>query len=351
MFWPTVQGIADKVNPLGIAHYKNLIKELKHNNIIPLVTIFHWDLPQVLLDQGGFLNESIIDWFGDYARVCFENFGNDVQYWVTINEPKQVCTAGYGYGYFPPQVQSEGLLEYVCNHNLIRAHANGWHIYDKEFRPQQGGKIGIVIDSGATVPATDKPEDKEAAERRYHFEMGVYANPVFHGDYPEIVKARVAARSKLEGRQKSRLPEFTEEEKVWMKGTTDFFGLNTYSGDVARAIPEPPITDPPSKYGDQGIDDFIPDTWEDTASEFIKVVPWTIRYLLRFVKEHYNDPNIIITENGYPNGGGLNDERRISCVREYLSHIRDAMIEDKVKVFGYTLWSIIDNLEWTSGYT
>nr|XP_023022477.1 myrosinase 1-like isoform X2 [Leptinotarsa decemlineata] len=243
-------GIADKVNPLGVAYYKNLLKELKDNGIKPLVTIFHWDLPQVLLDQGGFLNDSIIDWFGDYARVCFESFGDDVQYWITINEPKQVCIGGYGYGFFPPMVKSQGLLEYECNHNVIKAHARAWHIYDEEFRSKQGGKIGITFDAPATVPATDTSGDKEAAERRYHFE----------------------------------------------------------------------------------------------------VVPWTIRYLLRFVKEYYNDPDILITENGFPDDGGLNDDGRISYIQEYLSHIRDAMIEDKVKVLGYTVWSFIDSLEWMTGY-
>ncbi|XP_023022476.2 myrosinase 1 isoform X1 [Leptinotarsa decemlineata] len=343
-------GIADKVNPLGVAYYKNLLKELKDNGIKPLVTIFHWDLPQVLLDQGGFLNDSIIDWFGDYARVCFESFGDDVQYWITINEPKQVCIGGYGYGFFPPMVKSQGLLEYECNHNVIKAHARAWHIYDKEFRSKQGGKIGITFDAPATVPASETPGDKEAAERRYHFEIGIYANPMYHGDYPEIVKTRVAERSKLEGRQKSRLPEFTDAEKVWLKGTVDFFALSTYSGNLARAIPEPPVKYPPSRDGDQGVEIFRPDTWNSTVSMNVKVVPWTIRYLLRFVKEHYNDPDILITENGFPDDGGLNDDGRISYIREYLSHIRDAMIEDKVKVLGYTVWSFIDSLEWMTGY-
>lgn len=135
-----VVGFATSVNEKGVAYYKNLIRLLKENNIIPLITLFHFDLPQVLQDQGGFFNSSVAEWFADYARICFDKFGDDVTYWLTFNEPSSYCVYGYGYGFLAPGIQWPAQGDYLCGHNLIRAHAAAWHVYDKEFRQKQGGK-------------------------------------------------------------------------------------------------------------------------------------------------------------------------------------------------------------------
>ncbi|CAH1100429.1 unnamed protein product [Psylliodes chrysocephalus] len=344
-------GRNDVVNEKGITYYKNLIKALKQNNIEPMVSMFHWDTPQALEDLGGFLNDSIADWYADYARVLYENFGDDVKYWFTFNEPKTYCNGGYGYAYDPPRIASEGLLEYVCAHNLLRAHAKAYRIYDQEFRSKQNGKMSIVLDSSWFGPATNSSEDKVAAEQAFHFELGWYANPVHYGDYPEVMKTRIAARSAAEGRNQSRLPEFTEEEKEQLKDSTDFFAVNTYTGSLVSAIPEPGITDPPSRYGDMGVNSFQPDEWESTTFGWFKYAPWGMRILLNWIKSTYGDPEIVVTENGYPDYGGLNDTRRLDYHRDYLSYTRDAMDQDGVKVFAYTAWSLMDNFEWFSGYT
>uniref|UniRef100_A0A6P7H5K5 Myrosinase 1-like n=1 Tax=Diabrotica virgifera virgifera TaxID=50390 RepID=A0A6P7H5K5_DIAVI len=115
----------DYINPLGLAYYKNLIAELKANNIEPLVTISHWDLPQVLSDVGGYYNESFPDWIRDLARVAFDEFGDDVKYWFTINEPHEVC------------IYDGAEKAYDCAANLLRAHAKIWHMYDEEYRSKQ----------------------------------------------------------------------------------------------------------------------------------------------------------------------------------------------------------------------
>lgn len=134
-------GRTDNVNEAGVQYYKNVFKELRDNGIIPMVTLYHWDLPQILQEEmGGFMNESIADLFGDYARFCFETFGEDVQWWVTINEPKQVCQVGYGAGRYAPGIKSNGVGDYVCAKNLLLAHARAWHIYDEEFREKNQGK-------------------------------------------------------------------------------------------------------------------------------------------------------------------------------------------------------------------
>lgn len=132
-------GFTHKINADGVNYYKNLISELKINNIEPLITLYHWDLPQSIQDAGGWTSERIVNWFAYYARVCFEIFGNEVKYWMTFNEAKQTCQLGYGSGIFAPGISSGGIGEYICAHHVLKAHAEVWHIYDREFRQQQNG--------------------------------------------------------------------------------------------------------------------------------------------------------------------------------------------------------------------
>lgn len=132
-------GTADYINEEGVQYYKNLISLLNASGITPLVTLYHWDLPQVLSEQKGFVNEAIAEWFADYARVCFEQFGDQVKYWLTFHDPAIICLDGYGYGRKAPGVRMEGRMDYQCGHNLLKAHAAAWHVYDKEFREKQGG--------------------------------------------------------------------------------------------------------------------------------------------------------------------------------------------------------------------
>ncbi|KAG5877877.1 hypothetical protein JTB14_028076 [Gonioctena quinquepunctata] len=163
-------GKLDKVNALGIQYYKNLLKECRDNNIEPLVTLYHWDLPQPLQDEyGGWLNQTVIDLFVDYAKLMFETFGDDVKWWVTINEPKQVCGAGYGGGTFAPGIVSPADGEYLCNKNVLIAHAKAYRLYDEQFRAKQGGKVAMVIDSTWWEPGSDSEADLDAANRIRQF--------------------------------------------------------------------------------------------------------------------------------------------------------------------------------------
>ncbi|XP_072400034.1 myrosinase 1-like [Diabrotica undecimpunctata] len=343
-------GFDDNINEAGVIYYRTLIKELKANNIIPLITIYHWDLPQNLQNYGGFLNSSIIDWFSNYSRIAFRLFGEDVKHWITFNEPQQICGAGYGIGYFPPNIQSQDLLEYQCVHNLVRAHAKAWHIYDEEFRPTQKGIISITLDTSAYMPASNKSEDIEAAERMQQFRLGIYANPIYVGDYPEIVKTRIAERSKLEGRAESRLPTFTPEEIKYINGTHDFFGLNVYTAYLVADLGyDPPVENHPSKFQDEAVNAYQPAEWESGLNDLFKVVPWSGRHLVNWIKDNYNNPGILITENGYVSKGDK-DDRRIYYIKGYLSAFRDAMEKDHVSILGYTVWSVMDNFEWISGY-
>lgn len=140
--WPRLlpTGFSNYINPLGLAYYKNLLDELERYNITPMVTIYHWDLPQKLQDIGGWSNVHIVDWFTDYAKVLFDNFADKVKYWVTFNEPMQTCLEGYGGTYRAPALNRHGIAEYLCTHNLLKAHASVYHLFNKQYKPLFGGK-------------------------------------------------------------------------------------------------------------------------------------------------------------------------------------------------------------------
>lgn len=164
-------GFINKINQAGVDYYKNLITALKTNGIEPFVTLYHWDLPQPLQDIGGWPNPLLADYFANYARLAFTLFGDQVKNWMTFNEPLQVCQGGYA-GIAAPAVVSDGIGDYLCAHTLLKAHARAYHIYDKEFRASQNGRVSIVIDTSWIEPASDSKQDKKAAERVLQFQYG-----------------------------------------------------------------------------------------------------------------------------------------------------------------------------------
>ena len=167
--WPRViptGRIADGVNAKGLQYYNNLINEVIANGMDPMVTLHHWDYPQGLEDDGGWLNETIVDHFGDYARLVFGNFGDRVKKWITFNEPLVTCDHGYALGQKAPGYKLAGTGEYQCMHNVLKSHATAYRIYVNEFKPVQQGLCGITPDADWYEPEdpTD-PEHVAAAER------------------------------------------------------------------------------------------------------------------------------------------------------------------------------------------
>lgn len=159
----------DKINEAGVAYYNNLINEMLKYNIEPMITLYHWDLPQKLQEMGGWTNPYIVDWYADYARVAFELFGDRVKYWITMNEPREVCYQGYGTVTKAPMLDINGIAEYMCSKNLLLAHAKAYHIYDEEYRAAQGGKIFITFSAQYYIPDTEN--DIVAAEEANQFEV------------------------------------------------------------------------------------------------------------------------------------------------------------------------------------
>nr|AHZ59665.1 glycoside hydrolase family 1 [Phyllotreta striolata] len=338
--WPRIlpNGFNDTINQLGVDHYRKFIKELKANNIEPMVTIYHGDMPQSLGDLGGFYNASSVQWLTDYARVLFDLYGDDVKIWFTINEPYETCIW-------------DGVVKaYECSKNLLKIHASIWHLYDSEYRAKQAGAVSIPLNLNWYEPETNSTADIEAANTKLQFSWGFFGHPIYKGDWPEVMKRRIAMRSRGEGFEKSRLPEFTEEEIEFIRGTSDFFSANTYTTSIIRAEAEPPFGEPTIET-DVGVFEYQRPEWQGAASSWLKVTPWGIKKLLVWLYNEYDKPQILVSENGYSDSDGrLDDPIRVNYLRDYLSNIREAM-EEGVDVIGYVVWTLIDNFEWNAGYT
>ncbi|XP_047004347.1 myrosinase 1-like [Schistocerca americana] len=331
-------GDLDVINQAGIDYYNNLINELLANGIQPVVTMYHWDLPQALQYIGGWANELMADYFVEYARLLFENFGDRVKWWITFNEPS-VFVNGYSYPLVAPAQTAPGIGDYLATHTVIKSHARVWHLYDEEYRASQNGSVGITINMDVLAARSNSTEDLEASERARQFQFGIFAHPIFteEGDYPAVVRQRIDANSAAEGRPRSRLPSFTQEEVEYIRGSADFLGLNNYWTNYAYSI-QIPIK--PSKIYDSGVITI-------TGGRY----PWGFRELLNWVANEYPGYPIFVTENGLSNSGGLNDTDRIEYFIGYMGTLLEAIYTDNIPVIGYTIWSLMDTLEWRYGFT
>ncbi|XP_050298236.1 myrosinase 1-like isoform X2 [Anthonomus grandis grandis] len=352
--WPRIlpDGTLNNISQKGIDYYKDLISQLKENNIEPLVTMHHWDNPRAIEDKGGFMNETIIDYFYDYAELLFKTYGDDVKWWITFNEPKQTCGGGYDYGGISPNIRNLGRGGYICAHNLLRAHAKVYRMYEQKYKATQQGRIAIVVDESWVEPASNSTADIEAAERANLMTVGWFAHPVVYGDYPEIMKQRIDSRSAQQGLSESRLPKFTEEEKIELKGTYDYLCVNMYSSVLGAAQDEAPITDI-SIGGDISVNQYQPDDWEKTVTSWFKVVPWGARHLVRWLRDTYGDEKgIMVTENGYHDSGNEMDDlnSRGRYHKLYLSNLNDAIYKDGVNLIGYMAWALLNDVEWYAGW-
>ncbi|XP_044746723.1 myrosinase 1-like [Coccinella septempunctata] len=333
--------VNEGVNLDGVNYYRSLLMKLKKENIDAMVTIFHFDLPVGLQSENMFVNGSLNSLFVDYARLAFLLFGNEVKYWVTFNEPRGVCN-----DFLEQFSKQPGRDSYTCAHNIIKCHAAVYRMYDEEFRDEYGGSVGIVLNTNWDEPATDKKADVDAAERKLIFEFSWFAHPIIYGDYPELMKQRI--KQFTLPFFSNRLPKFTEDEKLYIKGTADFLGINHYTSSYVSDQPNFDLFRTFEK--DLGVLMTYDPEWKNTSLDWLKVTPFGMRKILNWTYTTYKIP-LIVTENGYVEDGILLDDERISYLESYWSGLLDAIYIDKVDVFGYSTWSLMDNWEWTSGYT
>ncbi|XP_048426094.1 beta-glucosidase 12-like isoform X2 [Pyrus x bretschneideri] len=351
------------INKEGIEYYNNLTNELLSNGIKPFVTLFHWDVPQALVDEyGGFLSARIVNDFQDFADLCFDQFGDRVKHWITLNEPRTVSNHGYAIGihapgrcsawYNPNCTGGDSSTEpYTVTHNQLLAHATAVKLYKDKYQACQNGTIGITVVSYWFEPASETQWDRDAALRALDFMFGWFMDPLTHGDYPQTMRAIVG----------ERLPSFTKEQSELLSGSYDFIGLNYYSARYASDASYN-CSDNPSYVTDPRVNvttelDGVP-IGPQAASDWLYVYPKGIQDLLLHTKEKYNDPLIYITENGVdefndptlPLPEALNDTNRIAYYNRHLCYVQ-AAIKNGTNVKGYFAWSVLDNFEWSDGYT
>ncbi|XP_050685189.1 myrosinase 1-like [Leptidea sinapis] len=346
-------GLANQINEPGVEFYNNYINEMLKYNITPMVTLYHWDLPQKIQDLGGFLSPLFPEWFEDYARIVFQRFGDRVKHWITFNEPCEICFEGYGSSAKAPILNATDVGTYMCAKQLVIAHARAYHAYDKDYRSDQGGVCGITISVNWYGPLTDSEEDKFAAEILRQAKWGIYAEPIFseQGGFPKEFVERVAKNSEEQGYPRSRMPEFSPEEIELVRGSADFFGVNHYTAVLISATEHKHWFPVSSLYADADVGMYTLPEWASSASDWLTFAPNSLLNSLSHLRNKYKDAVFYITENGWSQAGaGLEDDDRISYYRSALNNVLDSL-EAGIKLKGYMAWSLLDNFEWMQGYT
>jgi beta-glucosidase len=324
---PTVDG---QVNIQGLNFYNRLINGLISRGIEPFLTIYHWDLPQYLHDLGGWNNRESVDWFANYTQVLIDNFGDRVKYWITINEPHCIAWFGYYRGWFAPGIQD---LQTSLNvaHHLLLAHGKASKLIHDSLPL---AKVGIAPGLTPVYPFSNSAEDRAAAEFMDAYDIRWFLDPIFGNGYPQEALNRFNMQPPIEDGDLEIISE-----------PMDFLGVNFYLRQVVRANKESDF------FGVDGVD--TPGT--PTTGMGWEINPEALADLLIRVNHDYKVPEYFITENGSAwdddeIDGSVNDINRIDYLEKHLSAMEVA-IDKGVPIRGYFAWSLLDNFEWTHGYS
>ena len=328
--WPRIipNGFGE-VEQRGLDFYNKLINTLIKNGIEPVVTLYHWDLPQVLEDKGGWSNREIVSWFEEYTKVVVNAFGDRVTKWCTINEPMVICNLGYNLGIHAPGVKDTERY-YQAVHNVNLSHARSYKIlkeYNSDFIV---GSAQALFANYATDPSD--AELMTEVNKQNDEMMWIYLSPITKGVYPDTNMENIL---KYNG-------DIVLEDLKEIKGTSDYIGVNLYSrivigfdedGNPSRTLPEG------AAVTDIG--------WE--------VYPNAIYDMMHTLKDDYDNLPVFITENGasydYPVvDGRVKDIKRTDYFKKYIGALNKS-IDEGCNVQGYFAWSLMDNFEWAYGYS
>ncbi|ESR65177.1 hypothetical protein CICLE_v10007996mg [Citrus x clementina] len=363
--WPRIlpKGRFGEVNPAGINFYNYLIDNLLLRGIEPFVTIYHHDFPQQIEDKyGSWLSPQMQKEFVHLAKTCFENFGDRVKYWATLNEPNLLTDMAYIRGTYPPthcsapfgncSAGNSDTEPLIVLHNMLLSHAKAVKLYRKHFQEKQGGSMGIVLHSMMYEPLRDEDSDRQAVSRALAFNVGWMLDPLVFGDYPAEMREYLG----------SQLPRFSKEETKYVKGSLDFIGINHYSTLYAKDC----IHSVCVLGSNHAIRGFVYTTGErdgimigePTGNPRFFVVPEGMEKIVDYVKDRYKNIPMYVTENGYSPPKQKNqrsqdlvdDVKRIEYHSGYLSALARA-IRNGADVRGYFIWSLMDNFEWLDGYS
>jgi len=324
--WPRVIKESGELNQEGVQYYLTILDALKSKNIKAFVTLYHWDLPQYLEDQGGWLNRETAYKFQDYADLISTAFGDRVYAYATLNEPFCSAFLGYEAGIHAPGIVGKEFGKKAAHH-LLLAHGLAMQVLTKNSPDSQNG---IVLNFTPCYPETDSEADKTATSFADDYFNQWYIKPLFDADYPKI----------LAQLPKGNHPEVLEGDMEIISHSMDFLGVNFYTRAIYRADADEHFLqiDAPEPRTDIG--------WE--------IYPKAFTELLVSLNDKYSLPPVYITENGAAMAdklidGVVNDLDRIDYYHNHLNAVNDA-IEQGVQVNGYFAWSLMDNFEWAEGY-
>ncbi len=321
------------VNAAGLDYYDRVIDGLLEAGIDPNVTLYHWDLPQALEDRGGWANRDVADWFGDYADVAFNRFGDRVRRWSTLNEPIAIWI-GYGVGFFAPG-RSDAAAGRQAMHNAMLAHGRGVQAFRGAGSP---GEVGIVLDIWKREPATQSAADIALAAEGEDDGFRFFLDALRGGGYSDRIRQRLEAEGTM--------PDIRPEDQALIEQPIDFLGLNVYSRVVVNSE-----TVDRTKWADS--DPHPGGNFLDNGLEFY---PRAVFEAMEMVRDDYGWTGPIhVTENGMIDGPSsaanpLEDDERIAYVSGFLEWISEA-IRAGHDVRSYYLWSLMDNFEWSAGFS
>ena len=347
-----------KINEAGIRFYKNVLDECKKNGITPNVTLLHYDIPSWLEDEGGYRNPEFSDAFAYYAKVVFENFGEDIPLYVTINEITHNTNCSYMTGNYPPNVHD---IQAVCEvgYNLIIAHAKAV----KEFRKFgfRNSQIGIVHTTNCVQTLKDSEEYRVAKRRCDLFKNKWVTDPCILGHFPEDLRPLL---------EESGIDlSFVKKEDLELLSETriDFLGQNCYTRALARPWKE---EDGETNYypnnggsSQKTLEGYVIKNWFTTDVDPStrknawgrEEYPKTVYDMLMGIRKDYGDIPVYITENGCARyecpdeNSEINDQERIDFMKSYLDWLIKAENEG-CNVKGYYAWSSTDCYSWINGY-
>lgn len=321
--WGRIIPEKGRINPKGIEFYRNLISELRAAGIEPLVTLYHWDLPLWVHEEGGWPDLKIIDYYLEYVRAAVDAFSDQVQYWMTFNEPSVFIMLSYAVGTFAPfQKDIEACMEAL--RNMLLAHGKAVRLIRETARTKP--VIGLAMAATTYIPDSEDEEGlKDAAEKSFLSQVGEGSNSLYM-DPIALGKASPILSQKL-----------SEEDLKIISEPMDFVGVNVYQ-------PSNPLLNK------EGYDtEKLPKTMLDWVIDG-RCLYWTIRQYW----ERYHLP-VMVTENGMANpdevgaDGCVHDEIRRTFLHDFLQGVSQA-VDEGIPVLGYQHWSIMDNFEWCSGY-
>ena len=322
-----------QVNQGGLDFYNRLVDELLNAGIEPFVTLYHWDLPQALREEGGWANRDIIGYFGDYAAEVSKKLGDRVHHWITHNEPWVVSFLGHYSGVHAPGIKDLAAALKV-SHHLLLSHGEAVPILREN--GDEKTRVGITLNLSPVHPASESEEDRKVAQRFDAHLNRWFLDPIYKGFYPEDMMAFYG----------DKVPKIHAQDLDRISTKIDFLGVNYYFRTVVKADPKEVLL---------GTGLIKPTDAESTEMGW-EVYPAGIYEILRRVHDEYNVSTIYITENGAAladeadKNGQVDDRRRIKYLKDHFLQTHRA-IEDGVRLSGYFVWSLLDNFEWAYGFS